>query len=381
MFNVKHPFVLFAGVGDADFRYASGFDVERGLYLRFAPGDDLLVLSTLELDRARETTRVARIADRLELGWQESPANPVAAWAAPILTAARERGLGEIHAPASLPAALYQALGDAGLEVVIEPRLLNEARRRKSAEEIRSIHAATRAAEAACLAVVRRIAEAEIRDGLLWEQGRPLTSEHLIALASGTLQELGYEPLDLIVAGSPGAALPHYRGTGQLRAGVPIVLDIFPRGRSSGYFADMTRTVIAGPIEEPWQRVSEAVLAAFDAGVAELRPGGDGRAAMRAACQALVDAGFGTTMAGLEGRPGPVLNHGLGHGVGLDVHEDPHLRDHLMELREGDVVTVEPGLYEIHRGGLRWEDTGVIEATGFRSFNELPKSLDPLAYL
>jgi Xaa-Pro aminopeptidase len=377
---VEHPFVLFAGVGNADFRYASGFDVERGAYIRFAPGDDLLILSTLELDRARAESRAKRVVDRLELGWRES-GDTTAAWAPAILAALRERNVSEIQVPSSLPAALYRALDEAGVEVLIEPQLLAAQRRRKTAEELRSIHAAVRATEAACVEVIRLISAADIRDGLLWEAGRPLTSEHLIAVATASLLELGYEAPELIVAGSLGSALPHYRGTGQLAAGVPIVLDFFPRGRSSGYHADVTRTVVAGPVEEPWQRVSDAVLAAFDTATSVLRPGADGRTAMRAACQALVDAGFGTATAGLEGRPGFVLNHGLGHGLGLDVHEDPHLRDHSVELVEGDVVTVEPGLYEVGRGGVRWEDTGVIEAAGFRSFNELPKSLDPRDYL
>lgn len=377
---MEHPFALFAGVADQDFRYASGFDVERGAYVWFAPGDDLLILSTLELDRARAQSRAARVVDRLDLGWTDSE-DPIGGWAAPIRAALAERGLGEVRVPAALPAGLYQALVDGGLEVVIDPRLLVEARRRKTPDEVRSIHAALRAAEAACVEVVRRIAEAEIRDGMLWEQGRPLTSEHLIALASGALQELGYQSVEMIIAGSPGSGLPHERGSGQLRASAPIVLDIFPRGQSSGYYADMTRTVVAGPVAEPWQRVSDAALAAFDAGVAELRPGADGQSAMRAACRALVEAGFGTTIAGFEGKPGFKLTHGLGHGVGLDIHEAPSVRDHPETLIEGDVITFEPGLYDSRLGGVRWEDTGIIEGSGFRSFNSLPKSLDPRDYL
>lgn len=377
---MEHPFLLVAGVGDNDFRYASGFDVERGAYLRFAAGDDLLIVPALEVDRAREQSRAKRVVDRAELGWRESQ-DRLGGWAEPILAALRERGQNQVRVPSALPAVLYRTLLERGLEVVIEPSLVATERRRKTPEEIRWIHAAQKAAEAACAEVIRRIAEAEIRDGLLWEQGRPLTSEHLIALATGILQELGYQATDLIVAGSPGSALPHYRGSGQLRARAPIVLDIFPRGRSSGYCGDLTRTVIAGPIDEHWRQVSEAVLAAFAAGAAQLKPGGDGQMAMRAACQALVDAGFGTMTEGLEGRPGPKLTHGLGHGVGLDIHEEPFLRDFPLRLEEGDVVTVEPGLYELASGGVRWEDTGVIEASGFRSFGTLPMSLDPAAYL
>ena len=67
--------------------------------------------------------------------------------------------------------------------------------------------------------------------------------------------------------------------------------------------------------------------------------------------------------------------------VGLALHEPPFVRDLDYELQAGDVHTVEPGLYEVGAGGIRWEDTGVVEDGGFRNFSSLPKSLDPQAYL
>jgi Xaa-Pro aminopeptidase len=75
------------------------------------------------------------------------------------------------------------------------------------------------------------------------------------------------------------------------------------------------------------------------------------------------------------------MNHSLGHGVGLEVHEAPPLRDLDYPLLAGDVVTVEPGLYQVGLGGVRVEDTGMVTANGFRNFTSLPRSLDPADYL
>lgn len=379
---MDQPILLFAGLeSGSDFRYAAGFDAEGAAYVRFGAGDDVLLVADLEVDRARAESGAAQVLDRREAGWFEA-ADSFEGWAAALSRLARERGVGELSVSRYLPAGLYTALTEAGLRLAIDPRLLVAERRHKSKEEQSWIHAAQRAAEAACVEVVRRLAEAEVRDGLLWEHGTPLTSEHLIAAAATTLQELGYDSSDTIVAGSPGCALPHHRGTGQIHAGAPVVIDIFPRGRQSGYYGDLTRTVIVGPVAERWRRVDEAVRAAFDAAVAQIRHGANGRDAHRAACQALVDAGFGSHTAGYEGRvEGPRMNHGLGHGVGLDVHESPHLRDLDYALQAGDVTTVEPGLYELGAGAVRWEDLGAVEHDGFRNFTSLPKSLDPAAYL
>src|SRR4029077_18219562 len=102
-----------------------------------------------------------------------------------------------------------------------------------------------------------------------------------------------------------------------------------------------------------------------------------------AVCHVLVDRGFGTTTRGFEGPEGVArMNHSTGHGVGLDVHEEPRLRDpNENDLVEGDVVTVEPGLYKLGMGGVRVEDTGMVASSGFKNFTTLTRSLDPRDYL
>ena len=143
-----------------------------------------------------------------------------------------------------------------------------------------------------------------------------------------------------------------------------------------------SRTVVVGEISEELQRMHEACCEVLDAALALLKEDANGRDAHRAACQVLVDRGYGSTTKGFEGDPGrPRMNHSLGHGVGLEVHEAPYLRDLDYPLVSGDVVTVEPGLYLAGFGGMRVEDSGMVTKTGFKNFTTLTRSLDPKAYL
>ena len=379
---MKPLLLLSRGHDDAEFLYACHVAVEQALYLRFAPGDDLLVVPLLELDRARREARASRIVDREEAGWTEHPDRMVA-----LVELARrllaERGTSTTRVSPLLPAVMYEALRAAGVEPEIDRSLFLEERRRKSPEEADSIRAAQGAAEAACVEVVGQLAAAEEqRDGVLWLDGSPLTSERLMARAQAALTEIGYTASEMIVAGSPECALPHYRGAGPIRANAPVIIDIFPRGMSSHYHGDLTRTVVVGRASDEVRRMHEACVEAMDAAIGLLREGANGRDVHLAVCRTLVERGFGAATKGFEGDPGaPRMIHTTGHGVGLEVHEGPQLRDLDYPLVAGDVVTVEPGLYRADLGGVRVEDTGLVAADGFRNFTTLPRSLDPADYL
>ena len=369
-----------AGHDDADWRYATGMELEQGLYFDF--GDrQLLVVPELELERAAVQSRVRDVVDRRQAGWQESR-DLIGAWSQVARHVLQERGAGAVRVSQNLPLGYYERLREAGLEMEVDRELFTVRRRRKSSEEASFIHSAQRAAEAACAEVIAHLAVAEVKDGWLWLDGRPLTSERLFARAESALQEIGYSGGDMIIAGSPECALPHYRGEGQLRANAPIIIDIFPRGKTSGYHGDLTRTVVVGEAGDQVRRMHAACEAALEAAIAAIRPGANGRDVHHTACKALVEQGFGTYTEGFEGREdGPRMNHSLGHGVGLDVHEPPSMRDLDYPLEEGDVVTVEPGLYLSGLGGVRIEDTGLVTRDSFRNFSSLPRSLDPRAYL
>jgi Xaa-Pro aminopeptidase len=376
------PLVLIpSGEADADFTYASGFPVETGLYIRFEEGDDVLVASPLEIDRARAQSKAARKLGFAEAGYVDH--GEYASWPRLAARMLREKGHEEARVSPRLQAAYLEELRSAGVGVEIDRDLFTAERRHKSAEEAGFIQEAQRAAETAVTEVARQLAQAEIKDGTLWLEGRPLTSERLYARASLLLGEMGFSCPEMIVAGSPECAMPHFRGEGPIRANAPVIVDIFPSGRGSHYYGDLTRTLVVGEIPDEVVHMHAAVLQALDAGIESIKAGVPGRDVHYAVCQVLVDRGFGTTTKGYEGPDGgPKMNHSTGHGVGLDVHEEPALRGPNDEpLLEGDVVTVEPGLYLMGLGGVRVEDTGMVTAKGFANFTTLTRSLDPRDYL
>jgi Xaa-Pro aminopeptidase len=376
------PVVLIpAGEGDADFAYASGFAVETALFIRFDDGDDVLVASPLEIDRARAQSKARQVLGMDKAGFED--AGPFRSWPRLAAKMLRGRGLEAARVSPRLHSAYLEALRAEGLDVEVDLNLFKTERRHKSSEEAAFIAEAQRAAEAAVTEVVTQLAQADIKDGVLWLDDRPLTSERLYARAQLLLGEKGFTCPDMIIAGSPECAMPHFRGAGPIRAGAPVIIDIFPSSRSSHYHGDLTRTVVVGEIPEEFKRMHAAVLQALDAGIESIRAGASGRDVHNGVCQVLVDRGFGTSTKGFEGQDGVAkMNHSTGHGVGLDVHEDPSLRgpDENI-LREGDVVTVEPGLYLMGLGGVRVEDTGMVTASGFKNFTRLTRSLDPRDYL
>lgn len=376
------PLVLIpTGESDADFVYAAGLPIESALYIRFADKDDVLVANPLEIDRARATSKVARVLSFEEAGFED--VGRFLSWPRLASKLLRQRELGEARVSPRLDAVYLDELRATGLDVAVDRDLFVAERRKKTPEEARLIREAQGAAEAAVKEVVQQLAESQIRDGLLWRDGQPLTSEFLYARASLLLGELGFACPDMIIAGSPGTAMPHFRGEGQIRANEPVIIDIFPTGRGSHYNGDLTRTVVVGEPSEQIRRMHAATLQALDAAIESIKAGVPAGDIHNTACEVLVDRGFGTTTPGYEGPDGVAkMNHSLGHGVGLEVHEEPGVRRPNREpLEAGDVITVEPGLYLMGMGGVRIEDTGMVTASGFENFTTITRSLDPKEYL
>jgi Xaa-Pro aminopeptidase len=376
------PIVLIAGgEGDADFMYASGFAVETALYVRFEEGDDVLVASPLEIDRARMQSKASKKLGLEEAGYEDH--GPFVSFARLAAKMLRERAVESARVSPRLQAGYLEELRAAGIEVEVDRKLFKTERRRKSAEEARFIEASQHAAEAAVVEVVTQLAQADVREGILWLEDRPLTSERLYARALLLLGEKGFTCPDMIIAGSPECAMPHFRGEGPIRAGAPVIIDIFPSNRTTHYHGDLTRTVVVGDIPDEIRRMHAAALQALDAGIESIRAGVAGRDVHHSVCQVLVDRGYGTTTKGYEGADGVAkMTHSTGHGVGLEVHEDPSLRGpDENTLLEGDVVTIEPGLYKLGLGGVRVEDTGMVTKDGFKNFTTLTRSLDPRDYL
>ena len=168
--------------------------------------------------------------------------------------------------------------------------------------------------------------------------------------------------VDTICAGGLQGAQPHNTGSGVLLADYPVVLDIFPRSATTGYWGDLTRTVVKGTPSDFMRRAYDAVLEAREFAKSCIRIGAIPSEIHKCAENILFKHGFST---GCDEKGDYGFFHGLGHGVGLDIHEGPRISPRNSEpLKAGVVVTDEPGLYYPDQGGIRLEDMVYLNDEG-----------------
>jgi Xaa-Pro aminopeptidase len=205
---------------------------------------------------------------------------------------------------------------------------------------------------------------------LTWS-GKTLTSEILRAEIDSAVLRAGGLPANTIVAGGDQACDPHERGSGPLKANSLIILDIFPRDAKSGYFGDMTRTVVRGKASDEQRKLWETVREGQELALKKMKPGADGLTVHNEVNQLFTDRGFPT-----EVRNGKQVGffHGTGHGLGLEIHEIPRFQKTVFKV--GQVITVEPGLYYPGLGGVRIEDVAVVTKSGNRLISRFEKRLE-----
>jgi Xaa-Pro aminopeptidase len=256
----------------------------------------------------------------------------------------------------------------------VKPDPFISARAVKSAAEVSKLKNALRLAEAGMQAGIGAIKASKIgRDGYLYWRKHRLTSEHVQGLINATIAGLGGIAAHTIVAGGSQGCDPHESGHGPLRAHQPIIVDIFPRDTETGYWGDITRTVVRGRASEKVKAMYAAVEAAQQIVFAGLRDGAQGRELHAAVGELLTQRGFWTGRR--HGRMQGFF-HGTGHGLGLEIHELPRIGAADSVLRTGNVVTVEPGLYYRGVGGVRLEDVASIGPRGAKNLTRFPKQLE-----
>ncbi len=236
--------------------------------------------------------------------------------------------------------------------------------RNKDQDQISAIREVQKATEAAMKEVISYLRSAE----------KPV-SEKAHQIIDDTLRGFGCEsPKGHIVAGGEQAAEPHEFGTGPLSANSTIVIDIFPRSKVTGYYADMSRTVCIGASSLELQKMYNAVLGAQELAVSMVRPGVRCARIHEAVEKFFKDKGYVTSGKGKEFKFAEGFVHGLGHGVGLNIHEAPFINKNSEEMLEaGDVITIEPGLYYNNIGGVRLEDLLVVTDTGHENLTDFEK--------
>jgi Xaa-Pro aminopeptidase len=347
-------------------------------------GEELVLLTnSLEEERARKQSRATTIENIDVYGARELRAtmNPITDATATVI----ERFLvahdaKRIFVPQFFPLALADRLRSSGIELTVAEGI--EARRRaKRHDEVEALEATQRATEEAWQLGVDALARADTRpDGTLLLDGAALTAERLRSIVEGALLERGCMAESTIIAPGKQAADPHMIGSGAIRAHEAVVMDIFPQHKETRYYADMTRTVSKGAPPPQIVKMYETVLRAQDAGIKALRPGITGREVHELVQDIIFAAGYDTLRAGQKHDVNdPVTRgfiHGTGHGVGLEIHEAPSVGlSGSSPLAVGDVVTVEPGIYDPDVGGVRLEDMLVITADGSRNLTRAPRQL------
>ncbi len=201
--------------------------------------------------------------------------------------------------------------------------------------------------------------------------GAVLTSEILRAEIDTAVLRAGGLPANTIVAGGDQACDPHERGHGPLKANSLIIIDIFPRSAATGYYGDLTRTVVRGRASDEQRRLWETVNAGQALALKKMKPGVDGLKLHKEVKQFFTDRGYPT-----EVRDGRQTDFFMapGHGLGLEIHEFPRFQKTV--FKPGQVLTVEPGLYYPGLGGTRTEDVVAITTRGIRMLSRCENRLE-----
>ena len=270
--------------------------------------------------------------------------------------------------PEAFPLWAADLLRGEGVELTVDQDFFDERRRVKSAAEL----AGMRRAQAAAQAAMDKARE-------LLRNGPPLTVEEVKAAMSQVFAAHNTTCDDFIVAPGPQGAVGHDMGSGPIEAGVPVIIDIWPRDNESAIYCDFTRTFVIGDVPDEvreWHRLTKEAL---DRAISEIKDGASGREIFDGTCEIYEAAGHPTQRTKAErAMLADGFFHGLGHGVGLEVHEMPGLGMVSKEpLRAGDVVTVEPGTYRQGYGGVRLEDLVLVTKDGAENLTHYPYDLEP----
>ena len=337
----------------------------------------VLIVRDIELARARETVPADRFACPADFAPSEGLSGDRAtATAQAVAECLRREQIERVTTDRTLPFIYAWHMQQAGIAVDYSPDLGVIERRVKTAEELSLLAEAQQVTEQAMEMACGLIARAEVgAEGQLMHEGSLLTSERIQRLISEYLLERGYAtPHGSIVASLPASADCHDRGSGPLKTGEAVIVDIFPISLTTHYCGDCTRTVVHGTPSDEILRMHAAVVQAKAAATAAARAGVKADDVHAATKTALAAAGY--RFARGEIADDPVMPHGTGHGIGLEIHEPILLDDNGGTLLAGEVFTIEPGLYSRKFGGVRVEDMVVVTDGEPQNFNKLHEGLD-----
>lgn len=358
---------------DADMLYATRFWAPDPFIFLQQNGKRTLVLSDLEIDRARKSAKADEFVQfsdlEREVQGKSKKSPPYEKVLAHFL---HKRGVKSATVPPNFALGYARELAAARIQLRVAHSLFWPQRAEKSDKDLELMSRALRITEAGLARAVEVLKASRPGPGqrLRWS-GKPLTSEILRAEIDSAVLRAGGQPSGTIVAGGDQACDPHERGSGPLLGNSLIILDVFPRDSRSGYFGDLTRTVLRGRASDAQHKLWDTVKAGQALALRRIKAGVDGMEIHKAIQDLFVRRGYKTGVR--KGRRVGFF-HGTGHGLGLEIHEYPRLQKAI--LKERQTVTVEPGLYYPGLGGVRLEDVVVVTKAGCKVLSHFPKKLE-----
>jgi Xaa-Pro aminopeptidase len=358
-------YVLYASSRDADMRYLTHFTTSDPFVFFKKPGDPgVIIISQMELGRASREASAA-VMTRTQAGLPDILKKEKDPYRATAMMIAGQVGK-KILVPPNFPIALANSLNKY-CTILVDSGTVQSMRAKKSRDEILLMKNVQKVTEKAMERAISLIRSASVKKGILYLDKNPLTAEFVKFSMHSLLLQHGCNAVDTIVSCGEDTSIPHITGSGPLKSDEPIVIDLFPVNEISGYYADMTRTVVRGEPSPEILEMYNTLREAKHLGISHVRKGASGADIHQEVVDFFKDHGYESTTRGFV--------HNLGHGVGLQVHELPTVGPAGKALLSGNVITIEPGLYYPGIGGVRLEDIGVVTAKGFENFTEFPEDL------
>lgn len=358
---------------DADMLYPTGFFAPDPFLFIQKGRRKILVMSDLEMDRAKKQATVDKVMSwsKIAKPLQKNGSQP---GTADVIARALEAvGLKRVDVPSSFPLGLAMELDARGIRLDLVDDPFWPEREVKRPDEVRALEASLRAAEAGLEAGIAALKSCRIRKGWLMRDGRRFTAEDLRSAINTRVMAEGAVPAHTICAPGDQAVDPHEEGHGPIRAHQPVIMDIFPRSEKTGYFGDLTRTVVRGKASFALHELYAIVHEGVRHGHRRVKDGVEAMDVHREIQELFARQGYKT---GVQKGRMQGFFHGTGHGVGLQIHEAPSVGRRPNVLKAGHVITIEPGLYYLGLGGVRIEDMALVRKRDSRCLTRVPKQLE-----
>jgi Xaa-Pro aminopeptidase len=296
-----------------------------------------------------------------------------------VSRAAKKIGVREAVVDFDFPVGVAERLRADGITITVDEQTVSNRRRTKSDAELAGIRRAQAAAEAGMKAAADLLRAATATNGTLYLDGERLLAERVRTAMRDACWRMGALLGSQAIVASVWQGAGHEPGSGPLPAGLPIQIDLWPQDEASSCWADMTRTFVVGaPRSDEVHRQARLVRDALEDARRAVRPGVTGQELHAACCDIFEAAGYRTQRTGLGENSEEGFQFSLGHGVGLRVHEEPGLGvAGWSALVAGDVIAIEPGLWDETVGGVRFEDLLLVTADGCETLTSYPYELSP----